>query len=430
MCKQNPYFYVKTVLCSDGERLPVLVHGESGVPDFDATLWVVTSLRSRGVASATIEQALRGVIVLLLVLHSRKINLVERFREGRYLDPEEIEAIAAAARQRQATIMSEVLEESEADIRSTVRKVVSLEKMRMAMSGREDDSDVGAETTAIRMGYIREFLKWRANQGILRATGERKASLIMLRDLVDADLQTKTPAVSQRATVGDRMGIGAAAQDQLLRVVITTDSLNPWRGEFIRARNQFIVNAFLALGVRRSELLGLRTGDFRPLMQELLILRRPDDKDDPRLHEPNVKTRDRALPVPAELYRMMKSYLILRHDVVQGAHDFLLVSQNGDPLGKTEANRIFRALDSIPGLPKVTPHILRHTFCENLADDLHAAGKSDEEILGYLRRLGGWSDTSNTPRRYTKRFAQERAAAAGKSMQQKLYKNHGNESAD
>jgi len=421
MCKQNPSFYVKTVLCSDGERLPVLVRREGGIPDFDATLWVVTSLRARGVASATIEQALRSVIVLLLVLHSRKINFVERFREGRYLDSGEIEAIAAAARQRQATIMSETVKESEADIRRTARNVVSLEKMRMVLPVREKGSDVDAGTTAIRMGYIRAFLKWRANQGILRATGERKASLIMLRDLVDADLQNRTPAVGRRANVGDRMGIGVEARDQLLRVVTMADSQNPWRGEFIRARNQFVVNAFLALGVRRSELLGVRTGDFRPLMQELLILRRPDDEDDPRLNEPNVKTRDRVLPVSTELYRMMKSYLILRHEIVQGAHDFLVVSQNGDPLGKTEVNRIFRAFDSIPGLPKVTPHILRHTFCENLAADLHAAGKADEEILVYLRRLGGWSDISNMPCRYTKRFAQERAAAAGMSLQRRLY---------
>lgn len=430
MCKQSPSFCVRTVLCSNGERFPVLVHRESGIPDFDATLWVVTSLRSRGVASATIEQALRSVIVLLLVLHSRQINLVERFRQGGYLDPEEIEAIAAAARQKQVAIISKIVEESKADIQPTARKIISLEKMRMVMPDRNEDSDVGAGTTAIRMGYIREFLRWRVNQGILRAADEKKANLLQLRDLVDADLQNRTPVMSQRATLGDRMGIGNAAQDQLLDMVKTTDSQNPWRGEFIRARNQFIVNAFLALGVRRSELLGVRTGDFKPLMQELWILRRPDDKDDPRLREPNVKTRDRVLPVPSELYRMMKSYLILRHEIVHGAHDFLLVSQNGDPLGKTEVNRIFRALDSIPGLPNVTPHILRHTFCENLADDLHSAGKSDDEILVYLRRLGGWSDMSNTPRRYTKRFAQERAAAAGKSMQQKLYKNDSNGSAD
>lgn len=416
-------FYVKTVRCVDGERLPSLLVGASGVPDFDATLWVVTSLRGKNFASATIEQALRSLIVLYLVLRTHKINLTERLRAGLLLDPAECEVIAKAARQKTAAMAIETLDPEESGSQKAASKAIALEKYRGAMTARDMDADVEAETSAIRIGYIRAFLNWRVNREILRATGDRKSDLIALRDLVDAELKNKTPTGSGRSPLGDRLGIDRESQALLLRIVTPSYPQNPWKGEFIRARNQLIVNMLLALGVRRGELLGLRVDDFKPQMQEILILRRPDDANDPRLDEPNTKTRDRVLPLSADLYRLVKGYLPLRHAVVRGAHDFLLAANTGEPLSKSGLNRLFRALNEVPRLPKIEPHILRHSFCESLADDLYRAGKGDVEILGYLRQQGGWSDTSNTPRRYTKRFAQERSHEASLTMQKKLFIN-------
>lgn len=418
-----PPFYVKTVRCADGERLPTLLVGSSGVPDFDATLWVVTSLRGKNYASATIEQALRSLIVLYLVLRTHKINLTERLRAGRLFDPAECEVIAKVARQKTSAMAIEMLDSEESASRGAARKLIALEKYRGAMTVRDRDPDVEAETSAIRMGYIRAFLKWRVNREILRATGDRKVGLIALRDLVDAELKNNSPTASGRSTLGDRMGISHESQALLRAVVTSNHPQNPWTGDFIRVRNQLIVNMLLALGVRRGELLGLRIGDLKVRMQEVLILRRPDDVNDPRLDEPNTKTRDRVLPLSADLYLLVKEYLPLRHAVVRGAHSFLLAANTGEPLSKSGLNRIFRALNEVPGLPKIEPHILRHSFCENLADDLHRAGKGDVEILGYLRQQGGWSDTSDTPRRYTKRFAQERAHEASLSMQKRLLTN-------
>lgn len=423
MRKQDLPFYVKTVLCAGGERLPTLLDRASGVPDFDATLWVVTSLRGKNLASATIEQALRSLVLLYLVLRKQKINLTERLRAGSLLGAAECELIAKAARQKTPAVVIEMLDSEDSGSRKAASMVIPLERYRGTMTARDMDADVEAETSAIRMGYIRAFLNWRANREILLGTGDRKAGLIALRDIVDAELKNKTPTASGRASLGERTGIDRESQALLLRVVTPNHPENPWTGEFIRARNQLIVNALLALGVRRGELLGLRVDDLKPQMQEILILRRPDDASDPRLNEPNTKTRDRILPLSADLYRLMKAYLPLRHAIVRGAHGFLLVANTGEPLSKSGLNRLFDELNKVPGLPKVEPHILRHTFCENLADDLHLAGKGDVEILAYLRQQGGWSDTSNTSRRYTKRFAQERAHEASLSMQEKVLIN-------
>lgn len=418
MRKQCLPLLVKTIRCADGERLPTLVDS-NGVPDFEATLWVVSALRGRNFASATIEQALRSLNMLYLVLRTHKINLAERIRAGLLLDPAEIELIAKTARLRSFAVVNESFQKK-VDSEKPGSRVASINRLRTTMKAREEGSRVEAGTTAIRIGYIRAFLTWRVNREILRATGDRKLSLLALRDLVDEELKNKTPMIKGRAVLGGRMGLDRESQELLLRVVAPEHPRNPWRGAFVRLRNNLIVAAFLSLGVRRGELLGLRIRDFNPLMQEVLILRRPDDVSDPRLNEPNTKTRDRVLPLSAALYQLVKAYLSMRHRIVRGAHDFLLVANTGEPLSKSGMNRLFNALSLVSELPKVEPHILRHTFCENLAENLYQAGRSDVEILGFLRQQGGWSDTSNTPSRYTKRFAQERANEASLSMQQKL----------
>ncbi|MFA6902894.1 MAG: site-specific integrase [Gallionellaceae bacterium] len=423
MRKQNTPFIVKVVRTSNGERLPTLLDRASGLPDFDATLWVVTSLRNKNLASETIAQALRSIIVLYIVFRFCKISLTKRLQADSWLTLAEVEEISKAARQTTSFNAKTIGEQDVIDQTKATNKITSLEKFRMVMSVRESDSDVDAGTTSIRMGYIREFLKWRINRAIARATNDKKEKLIALRDLVDVELKNKTPTSTGRASLGKRIGIDRQTQNNLLNIVTPTNQQNPWTGEFIRSRNHLIINSFLALGVRRGELLGMRVGDIKPYNQEVFILRRPDDAHDPRLREPNTKTRDRALPLSNELYRIMQSYMFLRHDIVRGRHEFLVVANTGSPLSSSEINQIFKSLDGYPELSKLSPHILRHSFCENLADDLYTAGKSDDEILYYLRRLGGWSEISDTPRRYTKRFAQERAAEAGMSLQEKLYIN-------
>lgn len=425
MCKQRLPFYVKTVRCADGERLPTLIEATSGLPDFDATLWVVTSLRPKNLASATIEQALRSLVLLYMVFRLEKINFGDRLRMGKILNPGEIEVILKAAKQKSSTNVFELNERELHNKTEKVGKVVSLEKLRMPNSTFEENYTVGLGTLTIRIGYIKAFLNWRVNREIFRTDGERRANLTALRDLVIAEIEAKAPAMKGRDAIGDRAGIDRIKQSRLLDVISVTHPQNPWtKNEFIRARNQVVINMYLALGIRRSELLAMRVSDIKPSMQEVLILRRPDDVNDPRLIEPNTKTRDRVLPMANELYGLVKSYLKMRKDIVRNAGGFLVVSQAGEPLSKSEVNRIFRALDVVDGLRGIVPHILRHSFFENLAEDLHVAKCEDSEILGYLRRLGGWGDNSNSPRRYTKRFAQESAAKAGLTLQKKLFINN------
>lgn len=68
MCQQLSPYCVRIVLTADGERLPVLLSREDGIPIFDPTVWSISELRGRQVASNTILQALRSLVFLYLVL--------------------------------------------------------------------------------------------------------------------------------------------------------------------------------------------------------------------------------------------------------------------------------------------------------------------------------------------------------------------------
>jgi integrase len=379
----------------------------------------VCALRGKGLASATIEQALRSLIVLYKVLQSHGISLSERLRKETYLDSTECELIALACKLKSIEFITKSSQEEVAN-GPKLKRIVPLEKYRASMKPWHGENHVDASTASIRLAYIRAFLFWRINREILHAPSKIQMEMIALRDLIDRELKNKAPMVTGRANVSDRMGIDRESQEFLRKIVAPDNPINPWKNEFTRSRNQLVIHALLTLGIRRGELLGLRVGDFKPQTQEVLILRRPDDPHDPRLSEPNTKTRDRLLPLPDEFYRVVKSYILLRREIVRGSHDFLLVSNTGQPLSKSGLNLIFLQLNNVPNLPYVGPHILRHAFFENLAEELHLAGIGDTEITYYLRQQGGWSQASNSPYLYIKRFAQERASKAILSIQKKL----------
>ncbi|MCY1520329.1 Tyrosine recombinase XerC [compost metagenome] len=425
MRKQRALFYVKTVLCADGERLPTLLSGSTGIPDFDATLWVTSSLRPKNPASATLEQALRSVALLYEVLEARHVSLTSRLHDGIFLEPSDIEEIVIAAKRKsnEELLTKSKFNETPPSANSVISKVLSLEKLRMHPAFREKKELVKPETTALRLGYIRAFLYWRATKEIMRSKGTRKKELIELRDYANEIIRNETPSLRNPGFLDSRMGLDEDCCSQLLVITSIGDELNPWHGKFVQLRNQLIISLLLATGVRRSELLGLQIEDIDPRAQELLVLRRPDNPSDPRVDEPNAKTRDRSLPLSSQLYQLIQQYQIERFNLLKNTkqqHRFLFISTSGKPLSKSELNRLFRSLDGSPNLPLISPHILRHTHFEHLVGDLHAARLSDTQIMQLLRRLGGWSDTSKTPLKYIKRFIQEEAVNASLSMQSKL----------
>ena len=90
-------YAVKKILLSNGERLSILLD-RRGLPIFEANMFALTDIRGRNLASNTIQQALRAVMVFYIFLDALKIDLQARLNEGNLLALHEIEALATYCR--------------------------------------------------------------------------------------------------------------------------------------------------------------------------------------------------------------------------------------------------------------------------------------------------------------------------------------------
>lgn len=422
MRQQNTRYAVRLILLESGERLPMLCQRDSGMPLFEPTLYALTELRARNRSSATIEQALRSVMLLYMTLDHLGIDLDERLSQGRILDLGEIEEVALSCRSsldslRRVEVRSEAHRE----------RVGALESFRMRAGPMGQDAAVDPATVAIRMRYIRSYLIWRATDQLLkwRPTHGSHAGLLNASKLLSNAIAERTLSPRGRNAQRQREGMPAESLTHLIAVIDPASSANPWTGSHARERNALMLRWFLGLGVRRGELLGVRISDINFQSHEVLIARRADAPDDPRKFQPNTKTNDRLLALDDDLAYQTRQYITGRRRAVRGArqHEYLFVANgSGAPLTLDALNKVFVGLrKKCPDLPSdLTPHMLRHTW-NDLFSDLMDKQKIPEETEKRMRsRLMGWVPTSTAAETYTRRHVRRKANVALLEMQKRL----------
>ena len=422
-CKLIQRYTIKTVTLPGGERLPVLRDGLLGLPDYDGNLFAVLELRPRHLATNTIEQALRSVVVLRLALEHLGIDLDARVAEGKMLTLGEVDAIAHAC-QLPLALLDDLAASTRNQARSTFPKVVSIERARM--KGRTDaDVANSASTVGVRIYYAAEYLSWyfKRKQVPLALHDPRRSVLQHAEADVVGALRARAPSHG-RSNLGKPEGLPKEALDLLLEVSEPDSPRNPWKSRFIRIRNVLLVRLMLKTGIRKGELGGIYVSDIDFRKGNLLIARRPDGPD-PRKKKPNAKTRDRWIPLSQDLLKMANDYVLKHRRSIPGArrHEFLFVSENtGAPLSLSAIDLVFSDLrKKCPDLlPRLHPHLMRHTFNELLSEEADSKGWSDEEERKVRIELNGWSERSKTASVYTRRRVREKAREASLELQKKL----------
>ena len=86
----------------------------------------------------------------------------------------------------------------------------------------------------------------------------------------------------------------------------------------------------------------------------------------------------RQIPMSDEVYQSFKNILKQRRKqknlVIDGYRDFLFINRNGNPQVAVNYEAMFRKLvekynsNHEEPLPRITPHVMRHTFCTRLAN--------------------------------------------------------------
>lgn len=151
----NP-FRIKSIRLQSGERLPLLIDS-SGLPLFEPAVFTISVLRGRNLASNSIKQALRAVMVLQSMLNKDGINLDRRFDQGEFLTYGEIDRLVALSK-----LDMESIWEMKKPARQQ-RKMISFEQARLNLTRQKAINEVEPGTSAIRLIYIRKYLVWYAN---------------------------------------------------------------------------------------------------------------------------------------------------------------------------------------------------------------------------------------------------------------------------
>lgn len=400
-----PRHRIRTVVFESGERVPTLVDVDTGLPDFDACVYAMTEVRPRSGSAATIEQALRGVQFLLAFTEPRAIDLQARFTAGHFLDLHELDELVALSRR---------------PIRSGPDERYGLACAATAIAPQRESLAVG--TACIRLHYAKAYLAWLGEVTAGRVCSTLEAR-IRYTEVLEKFLQRLHARMPTHRTTSVRLGLDKHARAEMIRIIDPSSVDNPWASEFHRDRNRLLILWGIGTGIRRGELLGLRIKglNFRRNMAD--IVRRHDDAGDPRVHQPNTKTRERSIGISDELAYLTHEHIVKHRSRLHGArkHDFLFVADNGAPLSLSSVTKIFRGLrQRHPNLGReLSCHVLRHSWNEGFSEIADLAKLSPEDERRARNHAMGWSETSKSADVYLARRTRRLAADVSMKIQRR-----------
>lgn len=205
--------------------------------------------------------------------------------------------------------------------------------------------------------------------------------------------------------------VDVVPNDSQKRIAMTEEQQTLWM-EFIREDktytkyyDEFVV--LLGTGMRVSEFCGLTKGDLdfgnRRIRVDHQLVRERGGKY--YVEKTKTECGCRFIPMTEEVYQSLKNILDHRKQlktemIVDGYSGFIMLDKNGNPKVALHienemrwAMKKYKKLHPDSPLPHITPHVFRHTFCTNYAND-----GMDIKNLQYLM---GHSDAGVTLNVYT-----------------------------
>jgi integrase len=399
---------VKTFVMESGERYCLLVDNHSGLPLFYPNLFITTQVRNRSLSYSAMEAALGGISVLLRYTEERGESLEKRFQKAELFKEHELDAIRDFC---QIKFRSQTNEDSNG--------MFTLSELR------ELDEKVSSQTEYVRLTVIAQYTKWLAEQFI--GSSKDRTAILQLGKM-EKGIKARRPVKKNRNAIGGKQCLD---KDQLALVfeLFRPDSEhNPFTDESVRIRNRLIFLVLYHLGLRGGELLNIRIRDIDFGNNQLVVVRRADEKDDPRTNQPLVKTLDRRLPLKDTLVQEIHRYILKDRKNISNSskNDFLFVTHKsgptqGQPLSKSGYKKVIEVVrKAAPSLFNLTGHLLRHTWNDEFSNLMDAMDKPPSEAEQEKMRsyLMGWKEGSGTAAHYNKRFVRKKANEAALKLQE------------
>lgn len=402
---------MKSFVMAEGERYCLLVEKSTGLPIYFPNLFVTTQVRNRSLSSSAMQSALSGIAVLLNFMFERDEDIEDRFKQKQFLEINELDAIKDFCQ----------IKFSNRVIKTDLSSVFTLAEMR------EFDEKVSTQTEYVRLTVVSHYVNWLAEL----LTGEARDKNVALRiSKMAKGLLERRPVKKNRNNGLVEKGLDENQLEILFELFRPESEFNPFSDTSIRVRNRLMFLLLYHLGIRGGELLNIRIQDIDFNQNQLLIVRRADEKDDPRKDQPLAKTLDRRIPLKETLVKEIHNYILnYRRLVVEPRQpDYLFVTHKSGPTkglpitisGYRKVMAIVRM--AFPHLYNLTGHRFRHTWNERFSKlmdsmDDPATEETQEDIRSNLM---GWKSGSGTAATYNQRFIKRKGHEAALVLQKDM----------
>ena len=381
---------------SSGERYCLVIDRITQLPIYHPNLFITTQLRNKSDSFSTMLSAANNIAIFLRFLDDRDINLEKRVVCRELFETHELDDLRDYTQRR----FSKVADEG-------------------CYVGNE--GVVSSITHYMRLTTIAQYISWYANHLI------KQPSTVEARQIkiVETQIKARRPVKKGRNRDQDR-SLNDDQLEVLFEVIKVGSEHNPF-GEQVQRRNRLMILILYYLGIRGGELLNLRISDIDFSKHQLKVVRRADEKNDPRVQEPNAKTLERTTLLGEILSKEIHEYITKDRRKVTNAkrNDFLFITHKegptvGQPISKSSYYKVLNIVKTVsPDLYKLTGHKLRHTWNRKFSERMDSMDKpvSEEKQEQFRSYVMGWKQGSGTAMHYNKRFIQEQAQKAALELQ-------------
>lgn len=392
---------IRRFQAESGERFSILVDN-AGMPLYYPALYVTAEMRGRSLSINTINNALSALKAMCAWQSYYGLDLESRFKQSELLCRHEIHSLR--------DFMQKPLED-----------MCPKDKQVVALKGRQ--RRVAQDNQYNRITVIAGYVGFLA--GRLHPVTETSAQEI---DAMVAQIKANRPKIGDKTEEGTSDShLDDSVLDMVEEILKPGSESNSVADVGLQFRNALMFTILRLTGMRRGELLNLRSEDFDFAKNTVRIVRRADSAGDPRTYQPVAKTRERTFPLIPELMQRIHEYIAKFRNKIPGArkHGYLFVIHRsgrtvGWPLSNSGFGKFIATLSTLADeFSGLHTHALRHHWNYIFSRSCDKDGVTPEREQQLRSYLMGWSETSGTASIYNKRHIKEAAGKAVMGLQKK-----------
>ena len=237
-----------------------------------------------------------------------------------------------------------------------------IDSFRLFCSAHYESDDI----VNVNYPQIRSWIVSLVDSGIANRSINRKVSSLraFYKFLLKSKQISESPLTKHKALkVGKRVQV-PFTNEEINEVILSLSD----ESDFKSLRDRLIVELFYSTGMRRSELINLKTVDVDFAKQTVKVLGK--------------RNKERFIPLLKSVQETLQRYFIFRNEFATQS-DNLLLTEKGKKIYGTLVYRIINGyFSTVSSKVKKSPHVIRHSFATHLLNE-GADLNSVKELLGH-----------------------------------------------